>query len=172
MNKVGTSCLATIHQCQLLTSICLIAESASGLLGAMNMQFFIHEAFMYFPSFRRVVIWFVQHNERTSLSKELYTSAENICPPLLYPKVTTMSNLIKNNKTDRISSEIMPTIFFCKFLVEGGNSLKKNKSQKWNVYYLPFLLLNTVTNIWVLLSIMYLRYTHFVDSSFVPNSTV
>ena len=55
MNRVGQICLATVHQRQLLTNVCSLAEAANDLSKVMHMQFVIHEALIYVPSYKKVV---------------------------------------------------------------------------------------------------------------------
>jgi hypothetical protein len=51
MNRVGQICLATVHQRQLLTNVCSLAEAANDLSRVMHMQFVIHEALIYVRSY-------------------------------------------------------------------------------------------------------------------------
>jgi hypothetical protein len=55
MNRVGQICLATVHQRQLLTNVCSLAEAANDLSRVMHMQFVIHEALIYVRSYKKVV---------------------------------------------------------------------------------------------------------------------
>jgi len=104
MNTVGTFLCSTVHQHQMLTIVCPLAEAASDLLGAMNMQFSIHEELIYVPSYRRVV-YLIHPAQRTDVSFKGVVHLSRNHMPFLYSGVTTVSNF--KIKTVGISSEIM-----------------------------------------------------------------
>lgn len=119
MNKVGQICLATVHQRQLLTNVCSLAEAANDLSRVMHMQFVIHEALIYVPSYSCVF-----DSPRTTIRRS-YTAQRRTYDPL---------TILRCQITHKISSSHIirncVNLIYCKVVVE-GNSLKKR--QEWNI---------------------------------------
>jgi len=103
MNRVGQICLATVHQRQLLTNVCSLTEAANALSRVMHMQFVIHEALIYVPSYRRVVCLIrpAQRSTDVSFERVIQLSGEHMTPCLYSGVKSHIKQAV------RISSEIV-----------------------------------------------------------------
>lgn len=122
MNRVGQICLATVHQRQLLTNVCSLAEAANDLSRVMHMQFVIHEALIYVPSYRRVVCLIRPTQRSTDVSFEgvIQLGGEHMTPCLYSGVKSHIKQAV------RIIIRNCVNLIYCKVVVE-GNSLKKRQ---------------------------------------------